>query len=192
MARRLRYATALFGRNVGTRLARSILIVAVVGGATFIVIGLLRPNSAPPTTSDASVDLQVGDRAPNFTLTALDGKQMSLSDLRGKPVMLNYWYASCPGCLAEIPGMQQFYAAQQAGRGFVIPGVNSVDDAQTAQQFVQQDGWMRSVPTIVFPDGSILVESSARELAAKCTLDPPPTLGQRIRGLLQGVGEKTR
>ncbi len=89
----------------------------------------------------ASTGLGVGDAAPNFTLTTPEGKQVSLGQFRGKPVMLNFWYSTCPGCLVEIPGMQRFYSAQQAaGKGFVILGVNSVDDAQTAQQFAQQYG----------------------------------------------------
>src|SRR6266852_1365116 len=61
-------------------------------------------------------------------------------------------------------------------------------DERAAAEVLLLNRGMRSVPTIVFPDGSILVEPSARELAAKCSLDPPPTLGQRIRSLLQGVG----
>jgi peroxiredoxin len=139
--------TALFGRSVGKLVMRSVLIVAAVGLLTIIAVGLLHPGSTPTassstsTSSGAPVGLQVGDAAPNFTLKTLDGKQVSLRDFRGKPVMLNFWYATCPGCLAEIPGMQRFYAAQQAaGKHFVILGVNSVDDAQTAQQFAQQDG----------------------------------------------------
>ena len=96
--------TAIFGRSSGTLVMRSVLIVAAVG--------LLRPGSTPTASSSTSnssgapVGLQVGDAAPNFTLTTLDGKQVSLSDFRGKPVMLNFWYTTCPGCLAEIPGMQ--------------------------------------------------------------------------------------
>lgn len=138
--------TSIFGRSVGTLITRSLMIVVAVGLLVLISVNLLRPGSAStvsPTTSSSSapVGLQVGDAAPNFTLTTLDGKQVSLSDFRGKPVMLNFWYATCPGCLAEIPGMQRFYAAQQAaGKNFVILGVNSVDDAQTAQQFAQQYG----------------------------------------------------
>jgi peroxiredoxin len=139
--------TALFGRNVGTLVMRSVLMVAAVGLLAIIAVGLLHPGTTPTgssstsTSSGAPVGLQVGDAAPNFTLTALDGKQVSLSDYRGKPVMLNFWYSTCPGCLQEIPGMQRFYATQQAaGKHFVILGVNSVDDAQTAQQFAQQNG----------------------------------------------------
>src|SRR2546428_586909 len=139
--------TALFGRSSGTLVMRSALIVAAVGLLAIIAVGLLHPgststaSSSTSTSSGAPVGLQVGDAAPNFTLTTLDGKQVSLSDFRGKPVMLNFWYATCPGCLAEIPGMQRYYSVQQAaGKNFVILGVNSVDDAQTAQQFAQQNG----------------------------------------------------
>ncbi len=139
--------TALFGRSVGTVITRSVLLVATVGLVAILAMGLLHPGAAPvassstSSTSGAPIGLQVGDAAPNFTLTTPDGKQVSLSDFRGKPVMLNFWYATCPGCLAEIPGMQRFYAAQQAaGKHFAILGVNSVDDAQTAQQFAQQEG----------------------------------------------------
>lgn len=135
--------TTLFGRNLGTLVTRSVLTVVVIGVLAFIVVGLLRPGAASttPSSAGATVGLQIGDVAPNFTLTTLDGKQVNLSQFRGKPVMLNFWYSTCPGCLAEIPGMQRFYSAQQAaGKDFVILGVNSVDDAQTAQQFAQQYG----------------------------------------------------
>ena len=70
--------------------------------------------------------------------------------------------------------------------------INIAEDERAAAYVVRVNRGMRSVPTIVFPDGSILVEPRARELAAKCSLDPPPTLAQRIRGLFQGVGEKTQ
>jgi peroxiredoxin len=126
--------TALFGRSVGTLVTRVVLFVAVIGALAVIGGGLLHPGTA-------STGLGVGNVAPDFTLTSLDGKQVSLSEFRGKPIMLNFWYSTCPGCLAEMPGMQRFYSAQRAaGKDFVILGVNSVDDAQTAQQFAQQYG----------------------------------------------------
>ncbi len=138
--------TAIFGRSVGTLITRSALIVAAVGLLAIIGVGLLRPgtpniSSSTSSSSGAPVGIQVGDAAPNFTLTTLNGKQVSLSDFRGKPVMINFWYAACPGCIAETPGIERFYAAQKAaGKDLVILAVNSVDDAPTAQQFVQQYG----------------------------------------------------
>lgn len=135
--------TAFFGRSVATMVTRSILILAAVSAVAFIAIGLLTPKATSTAVVSSSVDvgLQVGNIAPNFTLTALNGKQVSLNDYRGKPVQLNFWFAACPGCLAETPGMVKFYAAQQAAsKDFVILGVNSVDNLQTAQQFVQKEG----------------------------------------------------
>ena len=138
--------TVIFGRSVGTLITRSVLIVAAVGLLAVIGVGLLRPgtpniSSSTSSPSGAPVGIQIGDAAPNFTLKTLDGKQVSLSDYRGKPVMINFWFATCPGCLAETPGIERFYAAQQAaGKSFVILAVNDVDDAPTAQQFVQQYG----------------------------------------------------
>ena len=129
---------------------RIIVVLAVIGALAIIIAGLLRPNTPQASSAygrdslrlaGAPASLQAGSLAPNFTLTTLDGKRVSLSDYHGKPVMLSFWYASCPGCLQEIPGMQRFYAAQQAtGKNFVILGVNIADDAQTASQFVQQYG----------------------------------------------------
>jgi peroxiredoxin len=138
--------TAILGQSVAEMVIRVIFTVAAVGTLVVIAIGLLSPGTAPvpnPTQTSAGhpVGLQVGNTAPNFTLAAPNGKKVSLSNYRGKPVMLNFWYASCPGCLAEIPGMQKFYAAQQAaGKDFTILAVNTVDDTPTAQQFVQQYG----------------------------------------------------
>src|SRR5690242_9276531 len=78
--------TAIFGRSIGTLVMRIVLIVAAVGLLAIIAVGLLHPGSNPTATSSTSslsgapVGLQVGDAAPNFTLTTLGGKQVSLSD----------------------------------------------------------------------------------------------------------------
>ncbi len=116
---------------------RSIVIfVAILGSLAIVTAGLLLPTAASHTTSTGYA---VGDIAPNFTLTTPDGRKVSLSNYRGQAVMLNFWYASCPGCLQETPALQQFYAQQRAsGHNSVILGVDSVDDDSTAAQFVQQ------------------------------------------------------
>lgn len=55
--------------------------------------------------------LKKGETAPDFTLTNLEGKEMSLSDLRGKKVVLNFWASWCGPCRKEMPEMQKFYEA---------------------------------------------------------------------------------
>ncbi len=129
-------------KNFATMATRVIIMLAAAGTLVIIAAGLLRPNTPQSTSTLArSSSIQIGAVAPAFTLTAPAGKQISLGDFRGKPVMLNFWYATCPGCLAETPGMQKFYTSQHArGKDFVILGVNVVDDAQVAAQFMQQRG----------------------------------------------------
>lgn len=142
--------TTLFGTDRPTMIIRVVMLVAAIGTLTIITAGLLQPNSSSPVpintststhSSQVAVGLHVGNAAPNFTLSTPAGKKVSLSDYRGQPVLLNFWYATCPGCQAEIPGMQKYYATRQAaGKGFAILGINVVDDAATAIQFVQQHG----------------------------------------------------
>jgi len=127
--------TTIFGPNFAMIATRVIIMLAVAGTLVIIAAGLLRPNASQSTS------IQVGAVAPAFTLTAPAGEQISLSDFHGKPVMLNFWYATCPGCLAETSGMQKFYTSRHAGsKDFVIVGVNVADDAQVATQFIQQRG----------------------------------------------------
>jgi cytochrome c biogenesis protein CcmG, thiol:disulfide interchange protein DsbE len=52
---------------------------------------------------------EVGDRAPDFTLSTIDGKETSLSQYRGKIVMLNFWQSTCPACAQETPYIQAVF-----------------------------------------------------------------------------------
>ncbi|MBE3559937.1 MAG: TlpA family protein disulfide reductase [Ktedonobacteraceae bacterium] len=116
---------------------RGIIVITVLAVLAIITLGLLQPaeQSAPA----AGVGIRQGMAAPNFTLSTPDGKKISLSDYRGRPVMLNFWYINCPGCSVEIPDLQQTYASQQAApRDFVILGINIVDTASDIRQFAHQ------------------------------------------------------
>jgi len=76
----------------------------------------------PPAPWEA--DELMGKTAPAFTLTALDGKKVSLSDVKGKVVLLNFWATWCPPCKAEIPSMNALYQELSA-QGFTILAVSS-------------------------------------------------------------------
>ena len=65
--------------------------------------------------------------------------------------------------------------------------INIETDERAAAEVLLLNRGMRSVPTIVFPDGSVLVEPSARELAAKCLQKPEPSLGERLKSLYKGA-----
>jgi mycoredoxin len=65
--------------------------------------------------------------------------------------------------------------------------INIESDERAAAEVLRLNRGMRSVPTIVFPDGSVLVEPSVRELAAKCLQEPEPSLGERLKNLYKDI-----
>lgn len=72
----------------------------------------------------------------DFTLPDLNGKASSLSDFRGKWVVVNYWATWCPPCLTEIPELVNFHEDNQANNAVVL-GVNFEEiDSTTLKQFV--------------------------------------------------------
>ena len=72
-------------------------------------------DSTPAVTGDKGADSLDLDPAPNITINAyqgsdvLGGEMLELSDLRGKPLALNFWGGLCPPCRAELPDFQAFY-----------------------------------------------------------------------------------
>jgi peroxiredoxin len=75
--------------------------------------------------------------APASTFITLEGKTLSLEELRGKVVLVNFWATSCPGCIKEMPGMIETYR-QYKDRGFEIVAVAmSYDPPNYVANFVQ-------------------------------------------------------
>jgi peroxiredoxin len=75
--------------------------------------------------------------APASTFTTLEGKTLTLDELRGKVVLVNFWATSCPGCVKEMPDMVEVYK-QYKDRGFEIIAVAmSYDPPNYVKRFVQ-------------------------------------------------------
>jgi peroxiredoxin len=83
-----------------------------------------------------------GKRAPDFTLRTVEGKKLSLSDYKGKAVLINFWATWCAPCKIEMPWLIAL-RSQYASQGFEILGV-SEDDADTPHaklaKFGQEEG----------------------------------------------------
>lgn len=60
--------------------------------------------------------------APASSFTTLTGEKISLNELRGKVVLVNFWATSCPGCIKEMPGLIETYKQYQ-GKGFEVIAV---------------------------------------------------------------------
>lgn len=87
-------------------------------------------NLTQPVTPNTTQNEMVGKLAPDFQLNDMDGKSVSLSDLRGKAVLLNFWATWCPFCQAERPTIQQIYQEWQS-KGLVVLTVDIINSRTT-------------------------------------------------------------
>jgi peroxiredoxin len=79
-----------------------------------------------------------GLSAPDFTLPTLDGKEMKLSDYRGKIVFLNIWATWCAPCKEEMPSMQKLYELMR-GKDFVMLTISIDEKKETVEAFMKDN-----------------------------------------------------
>lgn len=103
--------------------------------AAALIYLLLRPAETPNLGSG----LAVGQSAPAFTATTLDGQPVSLADLSGKLVVLNFWATWCPPCREEMPYFNDVYE-QYKDQGLVIIGINLGESEVAVRAFLQRTG----------------------------------------------------
>ena len=77
------------------------------------------------------------EQAPEFELRLLDGGTLSSDDLKGRPVVLNFWASWCIPCREEMPAFERMWDRYR-DRGIRIVGVNLQDSAAGAQEFVDE------------------------------------------------------
>jgi peroxiredoxin len=71
--------------------------------------------------------VKVGEPAPDFTLTLLDGSKVTLADLKGQVVVLNFWATWCVPCRKELPLLDNYYSIQKP-HGLSIFAVEDQDE----------------------------------------------------------------
>lgn len=85
------------------------------------------------------VPLKAGNKAPDFTAELIDGSSLALSDLKGKPVIINFWATWCGPCVREMPTFERL--KEDFGDEIGIIAVNCGDDADTVKDFVDENGY---------------------------------------------------
>jgi peroxiredoxin len=111
-----------------------IVVVLVLAGVS-LYLGFEK-SSQPQYERGKSAD--VGDIAPDFQLEDAAGNQVSLADLRGKVVLVNFWATWCPPCREEMPSMEKLYAAM-SGEDFVMLAVNIEENGRdTVPAFLEK------------------------------------------------------
>ncbi len=97
-------------------------------GLLFILAWGLRQTGAPPLATGT---------APDFTIQSFDGQTLTLSQLRGRPVIVNFWASWCVPCRDEAPGLEAVWQKYK-DKGLLVIGVDYIDTDPQAKSFIAE------------------------------------------------------
>ena len=130
--------TATAAAGPGLRLRRLglpyLIGAAVVPIVLAALLGAYLLARVPAVTPTA-----IGHPAPDFSLADLDGNPVHLADLRGRPVIVNFWASWCAPCVEEFPLLREA-AARHADDGLVVIGIVWGDRSESARDFMARNG----------------------------------------------------
>ncbi len=128
--------------------------------------------------------------SPPFTLSDLNGKQVSLSDFKGKVVLLNFWATWCGPCRVEMPAMEALYREMQS-QGLEILAV-SVDAQGAVVTRPFQEAMGLSFPILHDPDYEVGLAYGARTLPISYVIDTKGIIRHRVFGARDWNGPQAK
>ncbi|MEZ0395656.1 MAG: redoxin domain-containing protein [Anaerolineales bacterium] len=153
--------------------------------AAILLLGLgwilFSRSGADSATSGPSVAPQPGFLSPAFELTDRSGRLVSLADLRGHPVILNFWASWCAPCRAEMPALQAV-ADDYAASGLVVLAVNAAfqDEAADAAAFLSSHSL--TLPVLFDRDGRVSRLYQIHSLPTTFFIGPDGVIRQVVIG----------
>ncbi|NGZ94650.1 MAG: thiol-disulfide oxidoreductase [Nitrospira sp. WS110] len=121
----------------------------------------------------------VGTTAEDFQLSDLAGKQQSLSQYRGKVVLVNFWATWCKPCTTEMPAMQAIYDKLR-DKGFVVLAVNELEDEAKVREHIQQYG--HTFPVLLDRDNKVANQFGVFGLPVSVFIDEKGVVQEYIKG----------
>lgn len=163
---------------------RNVIIAVVLGLALAVMLwyAVREAQRTDPGSQMAQLGAKAdGKPAPDFDLKTLDGKDLKLSDLKGKGVLVNFWATYCSPCKVEMPWLADFQKQYQ-DKGFTIVGV-TMDDAKPAEiaKFTQDMGV--TYPIVLGTD-AVGDSYGAQFLPTSVYIDRTGNIIQRVYGLV--------
>lgn len=107
-------------------------------------------------------------KAPDFKLKDLNGKELSLSDLKGKKVFLNFWATWCPPCKAEMPEIQKLYE-ETKDSDLVIVSVDIGEPLSEVKSFIDNNKY--SFKVLLDSDQSVATKYSITAIPTSYFID---------------------
>ena len=123
---------------------------------------------APTPAKNVPVGSAPGQLAFDFSLDDTSGQRVKLSDLRGHPVVINFWASWCPPCRQELPALQSAYQRFR-DQGVILLGVDVHESAEAIQNFAPQFGL--TFPLLLDQDGALSERFQVRGVPTTVFLD---------------------
>ena len=121
-----------------------LVLIALVVAIIFWPVEATATDSSVPTAQQdiaATTLIHAGDVAPDFTVEMLDGSRVTLSALRGKVVLVNFWATWCPPCRQEMSHLQKDVIDRFAGQDLVVLPISRGEERKTVETFIQKMGY---------------------------------------------------
>lgn len=127
----------------------SLALITLLGGAAVLYNAMGGATMAPAPARAEERQGSVGqddeakpEPAPDFTVIDSDGNEVKLSDLRGKPVVVNFWASWCGVCKTGMPDFEEAYAAYGDDVHFMMVNLTAGGETQdVAQAYIQEKGY---------------------------------------------------
>ena len=129
--------------------------------------------------SMGSRDPVVGAPAEDFRLVDLDGKSQSLSQYRGKVVLVNFWATWCKPCTTEMPAMQTTYDKLR-DKGFVVLAINELEDDAKVREHIKQHG--HTFPVLMDRENKVANQFGVFGLPVSVFIDEKGVVQEYIKG----------
>jgi cytochrome c biogenesis protein CcmG/thiol:disulfide interchange protein DsbE len=171
-----------------TRVIPVFAIVMVVGLLALLGYAMFAPEDARVgqhwIASESGYLVPDDDMdAPNFTAVTFDGREVKLSDLQGKIVVLNFWASWCPPCRSETPLLQA--VQDNLGDDVVLLGMNSGDTEGDARDFMNEYGVTYDVARDV--EGEIALDYGVTGMPETFIIDPDGHYAVRYLGEIKSL-----
>lgn len=115
---------------------RSLLCISLLLCLSLVACKGKKEEKGAPEKGDAAVDVK---------LHGLDGKAVTLSQFKGKVVILNFWATWCPPCREEMPSMDALYQKFKGNPAFVMLPASIDEDAETVREFMKKNNYTMPV-----------------------------------------------
>jgi peroxiredoxin len=169
----------------------AIVLIVAAGGLAALALFSTSLASRKSRAPDESTATGARGPAPAFTLRSLRGaEQISLADLRGKTVVLNFFASWCAPCELEAADLQRTWGDYERARAVVFLGVAIQDEYGAAKGFLGKHGL--TYPAVFDANGTVMQAYRVIGIPTTVVVDPEGRIASRYAGIFVGDQGRAR